>query len=228
MATDVARSAGGIVLTTAGLGGVVVAVEEGRAAFQRILTYTINSMTREIVNVLFLTAGLILTGHAILTPMLMVIIMITGDFPGMSVTADNVHASTTPNHWNVGQLTKACAVLGSCLLTFCLGALLLGRFWLKLDTAHLQTLSMIVLVFGSEATLYAARERRRMWSSMPGTWVIVATLFDIVIISILATRGIAMHALPLGVVAATLLAAFVFAFLLDLVKVPTFRRFHVT
>jgi H+-transporting ATPase len=86
MATDVARSAGGIVLTTAGLGGVVVAVEEGRAAFQRILTYTINSMTREIVNVLFLTAGLILTGHAILTPMLMVIIMITGDFPGMSVT----------------------------------------------------------------------------------------------------------------------------------------------
>lgn len=128
MATDVARSAAGIVLTSAGLGGVVVAVEEGRAAFQRILTYTINSMTKKIVNVLFLMAGLILTEHDILTPMLMVIIMITGDFLGMSVTADNVHASTTPNHWNVDQLTKACAVLGSCLLTFCLSALLIGRF----------------------------------------------------------------------------------------------------
>jgi H+-transporting ATPase len=227
-ATDVAKSAAGIVLTTAGLGGVVAAVKEGRAAFQRILTYTINSMTKKIVNVLFLTAGLILTGHAILTPMLMVIIMITGDFLGMSVTADNVHASATPNHWHIGQLTKACTVLGTCLLGFCLSALLIGHFWLQLDTARLQTFSMITLVFGSEATLYAVRERRHMWSSMPGNWVIVATLFDIAIISTLATRGIAMHPLSFGVVASTLLAAIVFAFLLDLVKVPTFRRFQIT
>ena len=81
-ATDVAKSAAGIVLTTPGLGGIVAAVKEGRSAFQRILTYTLNSVTKKIVNVLFLTIGLIVTGHAILTPMLMVIIMITGDFLG--------------------------------------------------------------------------------------------------------------------------------------------------
>jgi H+-transporting ATPase len=57
-ATDVAKSAAGIVLTTAGLGGIVAAVKEGRSAFQRILTYTLNSVTKKIVNVLFLVIGL--------------------------------------------------------------------------------------------------------------------------------------------------------------------------
>lgn len=45
-ATDVAKSAAGIVLTTARLGGIVAAVKEGRSAFQRILTYTLNLSRR--------------------------------------------------------------------------------------------------------------------------------------------------------------------------------------
>ena len=84
-ATDVAKSAAGIVLTEPGLGGIVASLKEGRMTFQRILTYTLNSVTKKIVQVLFLAVGLVMTGHAILTPMLMVIIMLTGDFLGMSL-----------------------------------------------------------------------------------------------------------------------------------------------
>jgi len=40
-ATDVAKSAAGLVLTKAGLGGIVASVKEGRVTFQRILTYTL-------------------------------------------------------------------------------------------------------------------------------------------------------------------------------------------
>ena len=94
-ATDVAKSAAGIVLTKPGLGGIVASVKEGRVTFQRILTYTLNSVTKKIVQVLFLAVGLVMTGHAILTPMLMVIIMLTGDFLGMSLTTDNVRPSPT-------------------------------------------------------------------------------------------------------------------------------------
>ena len=67
-ATDVAKSAAGIVLTEPGLGGIVASVKEGRVTFQRILTYTLNSVTKKIVQVLFLAVGLVMTGHAILTP----------------------------------------------------------------------------------------------------------------------------------------------------------------
>ena len=47
-ATDVAKSAAGIVLTKPGLGGIVASVKEGRVTFQRILTYTLNSVTKKI------------------------------------------------------------------------------------------------------------------------------------------------------------------------------------
>ena len=194
-ATDVAKSASGIVLTAAGLGGIVAAVKEGRSAFQRILTYTLNSVTKKIVNVLFLVIGLIATGHAILTPMLMVIIMITGDFLGMSITTDNVRQSEAPNRWQIGNLTKAGAALGACLLAFCVTMLLVGKYELRLDIRALQTLAMVTLVFGGEATLYAIRERRHLWASRPGNWVIAASIADVLIVSVLAIRGIAMQAL---------------------------------
>jgi H+-transporting ATPase len=67
-ATDVAKSAAGVVLTDPGLAGIVAAVKEGRLTFQRILTYTLNSVTKKIVQVLFLGVGLIMTGHAISRP----------------------------------------------------------------------------------------------------------------------------------------------------------------
>ena len=66
-ATDVAKSAAGMVLTEPGLAGIVAAVREGRITFQRILSYTLNSITKKIVQVLFLAIGLIITGQAILT-----------------------------------------------------------------------------------------------------------------------------------------------------------------
>ena len=223
-ATDVAKSAAGIVLTAPGLGGIVAAVTEGRLAFQRILTYTLNSVTKKIANLLFLTIGLIVTGHAILTPMLMVIIMITGDFLGMSVTTDHVQASARPNQWRIGRLTVAGIVLGAGFLAFCSGVLLLGKFRLGLDLRSLQTLAMITLVFGGEGVLYVVRERRHLWSSRPGRWVVVATLADVLIITGLAVRGIGMQALSIPIVGGVLAGAVLFALLLDLIKVPVFRR----
>ena len=112
-ATDVAKSAAGMVLTDAGLGGIVAAVKEGRITFQRILSYALNSITKKTVQVLFLAIGLLLTGHAILTPLLMVLIMITGDFLGMSLTTDHVRPSPQPNAWRVGNLTIAGVTMGT-------------------------------------------------------------------------------------------------------------------
>ena len=112
-ATDVAKSAAGIVLTKPGLGGIVASVKEGRVTFQRILTYTLNSVTKKIVQVLFLAVGLVMTGHAILTPMLMVIIMLTGDLLGMSLTTDNVRPSPMPNAWRIGSIDDRGCLHGS-------------------------------------------------------------------------------------------------------------------
>ena len=153
-ATDVAKSAAGMVLTQPGLGGVVAAVREGRVTFQRILTYTLNIITKKVATVLFLAAGLLLTGHAILTPMLMVIVMVTGDFLAMALTTDHVQPSPQPNVWRIGHLTLAGGVLGAGFLAFCTGIIAAGAFLLRLNTGALQSLAFITLVFGGQAQFY--------------------------------------------------------------------------
>ena len=132
-ATDVAKSAAGMVLTEPGLAGIVAAVKEGRITFQRILSYTLNSITKKTVQVLFLAIGLLMTGHAILTPLLMVLIMITGDFLGMSLTTDNVRPSPAPNAWRIGNLTIAGVIMGIGELLFCTAILAFGAYRMGFD-----------------------------------------------------------------------------------------------
>jgi len=211
-------------LTEAGLAGIVAAVKEGRITFQRIQTYTLNSIVKKVVTVLFLIAGLVMTGQAILTPLLMIIVMVAGDFLAMSLTTDNVRPSPTPNAWRIGRLTLAGVILGVCLLAFCTGVLAVGKYGLNLRIEALQTLAFIVLVFGGQATLYAIRERRHLWGASPSLMLALASIADIAIGAVLAVNGIAMARLPASIVAATLAAAVVFSFVLDLVKVPIFAH----
>jgi H+-transporting ATPase len=226
-ATDVAKSAAGVVLTEAGLGGIVAAVKEGRVTFQRILTYTLNSVMKKILQVLLLAVGLVMTGHAVLTPMLMVIVMITGDFLAMSLTTDRVLPSETPNSWNIGKITVAGVLLGVCFLAFAASVLAFGKFEMRLGIEALQTLSVVAIVFGGQATTYVVRGRARLWGLRPSIWLVLSSVADIAIISTLAIGGIAMAPLHPSVIACEFAAALVFGLILDGVKVPVFARLGI-
>ena len=227
-ATDVAKSAAGVVLTEAGLIGIVSAVKEGRITFQRILTYTLNSVMKKILQVLLLAVGLVMTGHAVLTPMLMVIVMITGDFLAMSLATDRVRPSKTPNSWQIGRISAAGVVLGVCFLAFSTAILAVGKFQLHLDIAALQTLSVVGIVFGSQATTYVIRGRQHLWGLRPSVWLVLSSIADVLIISILATFGIAMAPLPIALIATEFGAAFAFGAILDIVKIPVFARLRIS
>jgi len=226
-ATDVAKSAAGMVLTEAGLGGIVAAVKEGRVTFQRILTYTLNSVIKKIVQVLLLAIGLVMTGHAVLTPMLMVIVMITGDFLAMSLTTDRVRPSAMPNSWNVGKITGAAVFLGLCFLAFCVGIMVVGKFELRLGIEPLRTLLVVAIVYGSQATIYALRARRHMWGLRPTMWLVLSSLADVAIITVLANRGIAMAPLSLSTLGCELAGAALFGLILDTIKIPILSRFGI-
>ena len=226
-ATDVAKSAAGIVLTTPGLSGIVASVKEGRITFQRVLTYTLNSVTKKIVQVLFLATGLLMTGHAIFTPMLMVIIMLTGDFLGMSLTTDNVQPSPLPNHWRIGKLTIAGVFMGISELVFCMAVLAFAKLRLNLGIETLRTIAFVTVVFGNQATTYTNRARQRIWSSRPSNWLVASSVIDLAIASTLATWGIAMAPLSIPFVAGIFVATALFALFVDLVKVPVYHRLNI-
>jgi H+-transporting ATPase len=177
--------------------------------------------------VLLLVVGLIVTGHAILTPLLMVIIMITGDFLGMSLTTDNVRPSPKPNSWRIANLTVAGVAMGGGSLVFCVSVLAFGIYKMHFDIETLRTLAFVSIVFVKQATTYTNRERRRLWSSRPSSWLIASSVADVLIASLLSIGGMAMTALPAWIVAGVFALAAAFALILDSVKVPTFRALGI-
>ena len=91
----------------------------------------------------------------------------------------------------------------------------------------LRTLAFVVIIFGNQATTYTNRERQRLGSSRPSLWLVGSSVVDLTIASTLATCGIAMTPLPVSVVGEILLAAVVFAFVVDFAKVPLFNRLKI-
>lgn len=223
-ATDVAKSAAGIVLTEPGLAGIVAAVKEGRVTFQRILTYMLRSIITRTPQVLFLAIGLVMTGHAILTPMLMVISMITGDFLSMSSTTDNVVPSVRPNAWRINNLTLAGILIGIADLAFCTAALATGKFILHLDLNSLRTLTLVTIAYNGQAVFYVARERRRLWSSRPSLTMVFSSLADLSIITGLSVSGLLMAALSPLIIGGIFLAAVLLALVMDQIKLWLFAR----
>ncbi len=227
-ATDVAKSAAGLVLTNPGLKGIVAAVREGRITFQRILNYALNSVTKKIVQVMLLCVGLIITGHAVFTPTLMIIVMLAGDILGMSLTADNVQPSSVPNQWRIGNMTMAGVFMGVSELAFCVCVLAIGHFHMRMGIATLQTLVFVTLVCGNQATTYAIRAHRRIWSAPhPSRWVVLSSIADVLIAVTLASCGWLMMPLSFWVVSSVVAGAIAFAFVLDLVKVSVFSRLKI-
>ena len=141
----------------------------------------------------------------------MVIVMVTGDFLGMSLTTDRVEASGAPNAWRIGRLTLAGVALGACLLAFFSAALAIGHYGLRLGTGALQTLAFVSLVFGGQAAVYAIRSRRHLWGLRPSSWLPAPSSANLGIASGLAIGGAAMAPLPALVVAGLLAATVAFA-----------------
>jgi H+-transporting ATPase len=226
-ATDVAKAAAGMVMIEPGLGGIVFAVREGRIAFQRLLTYTFNMLVKKFEIVLFLALGLGLTGQAVLTPALMVLLFMTNDFLAMSLTTDRASAALSPSVWRMPSITGAAMLLGVCKLAFSLAMLAYGKFQLGLEAGGLQTLAFVTLVFGNQGVLFVLRERGRLWSSWPSRWVLASSAVDVAIVSALALSGILMQPLPWQLLAEVLMAAAAFALALDQIKLPITHAFKV-
>jgi H+-transporting ATPase len=195
-ATDVAKAAAGIVLTDPGLGGIITCIKEGRSAFQRVLTYTLSILVNKSATLVVLGAGLVMTGHAVLTPLLQVLAMLAGDFVTMSRAADRVKPSPYPNAWRVRNLTLAAIPLGFFKLTYYVGVLAIGWFIGGLDPGQMRTLTLLMLVFAGQATVYVLREHGHFWSSRPATIMLLASSADVAIVASFGIGGVLMTPLP--------------------------------
>ena len=217
-ATDVAKAAAGLVLTSPGLAGILDAIREGRAAFHRIRTYTLSMVVRKIAFVLYLALGLVITGQAVLTPLLMVLLLIVNDFLTMAITTDRALVSSHPRHWRIGRIVSEGGIYGLATLGYATLMLQIGRDFWHLPLAEIRTLSFLTLMLAIQASVYVIREERWFWLSAPSIWLASATVAMVAFSLFVARFGILMAPLSWNILGIIIASVFLFTFLLDLLK----------
>lgn len=177
-ATDVAKSAASVVLTTEGLSGIVDLVKGGRAIYQRVLTWIVNKVSRTILKSGFVVVAFLATGRFVISAVGMMLLVFITDFAKIALSTDFVRPSNKPDTWNIGPLVTLAAILGLLMLGEALGLLAIG--WRQFDLARhpgqLATFTFQTLLFLALFSIVSIRERRVFWSSFPSP-VFSAALF---------------------------------------------------
>jgi H+-transporting ATPase len=226
-ATDVAKAAASLVLTSPGLGNLVNAIETSRRIYQRMLTYTLNKIIKTIEIAFFLSFGLIFFHTFVTTPLLMVLLLFTNDFVTMSISTDNVTPSPKPNRWNVRSIVLSAIFLALPILVLSFGIFWYAHTILQLPLANLQTLLFVMLVYSGQGTIYLVRERKHFWNSKPSKWMLIGTTVDILVVGLLATQGILMAQIPVLLVVEIIGVVTIYLILLDFIKVIIFSKMNL-
>ena len=179
-ATDVARGAASVVLTTEGLSGIVDLVTNGRAIYQRVLTWIVNKVSRTILKAGFVVAAFLVTGQFVISALGMVLVVFMTDFVKIALSTDRVRSSQKPETWNIGPLVSVAVVLGLLMMVEALGLLAIGWHWFRLgnDAGRLQTFTFQTLLFFALFSIVSIRERRAFWRSRPSKVLGLALIGD--------------------------------------------------
>ena len=223
-ATDVARAAASIVLTSPGLVDALAAVRISRAIYQRMLTYTINKIMKTLEIAVFLSLGVMLTGQFVITPLLIVLLLFTNDFVTMTIATDHVVPSPQPDRWDVRGLMTTGGALAAGVLVLSFTVFFAGRDWLGLPLAQLQTVVFVMLVATGQGNVYLVRERGPFWRSAPSRWLVASSAADLLVVVTMASTGVLMAPVALPLLLALLGVVAAYLLVLDRVKLWLFSR----
>jgi magnesium-transporting ATPase (P-type) len=191
-ATDVAKAAASVVLTTEGLAGIVDLVTNGRAIYQRVLTWIVNKVSRTILKSGFVVLAFLATGRFVISALGMILLVFMTDFVKIALSTDRVRPSAKPETWNIGPLVRVGVALGLLMLVEALGLLLLGwrRFGLAGSPGTLHTFSFLALLFFAIFSIVSIRERRAFWASRPSAMLAAALAADALAGVAIGLRGL--------------------------------------
>ena len=149
-ATDAARAAADIVLTTPGLSVIIDAIKESRKIFQRMNSYAIYRIAETLRVLLFMTLAILIFNFYPVTPVMIVMLALLNDGAILSIAYDNVRYKDQPEAWNMRLVLGISTVLGIAGVTLRLPSLLPRRTCLSprprahpnahvLETVHRRT-----------------------------------------------------------------------------------------
>ena len=195
-ATNAARAAASIVLTTSGLSVIIDAIKESRRIFQRMNSYAIYRIAETLRVLLFMTLSILVFNFYPLTAVMIVILALLNDGAILSIAYDNVKYKDQPEAWNMRMVLGIATVLGVIGVVSAFGLFYLGERVFHLDREHIQTLMYLKLSVAGHLTIFLTRTRGPFWSIRPAKILWGAVLGTQILATLFAVYGVFMT--PLG------------------------------
>jgi H+-transporting ATPase len=229
-ATDAARAAADLVLTSPGLSVIVTAVEEARRIFARMNSYAIYRITETIRIMVFVVLAMITFDFYPITAIMIILLAFLNDVPIMAIAYDRTWLDPKPVRWNMRSVLTVSTVLGlfGVIQTFLI--LLVARQWLKLDDAEIQTLIFLKLAIAGHLTLFITRTRRPLLARpRPAPLMVWSAIATKILATIVVAFGFGLVTPiswpEIGIIWAYCLA---WMFVADRVKVATYRHLDLS
>jgi H+-transporting ATPase len=224
-ATDAARAAASIVLTTPGLSVIIDAIKESRRIFQRMNSYAIYRIAETLRVLLFVTASILIFNFFPLTAVMIVMLALLNDGAILTIAYDNVHYSDRPEAWNMRLVLGVSTVLGIIGPIAAFGLFYLGDRVFHLSHAQLQPMMYLLLSVAGHMTIFLTRTRGPFWSIAPARPLWIACLGTQILATCIAIFGFLMPPLDWRWAAAVWGYALIWALLSDRVKLLAYRVF---
>jgi H+-transporting ATPase len=224
-ATDAARAAADIVLTTPGLSVIVDAVKESRKIFQRMQSYAIYRIAETIRVLLFMTLSILVFNFYPVTAVMIVLLALLNDGAILSIAYDRVRYSNAPERWDMRRVLGISTVLGVAGVIASFGLFYLGERVFHLDRPTIQTLMYLKLSVAGQLTIFVTRTRGPFWSQRPAGILLLAVLGAQLTATLVAVYGVLMN--PVGWGWALFVWGYAAAWFLfnDRVKLAAYRIF---
>ncbi len=223
-ATDVAKSAADLVLTSNGVELIVSAVKESRSIFERMVTYTVKKASRVIQTSVFLSFAFLILRFLPMKSIQLILALFLSDIGSISLATDNELSANKPDTWDIKAIFSFSMVFG--ILTIAEAAVIayLGLSILAVTHQQFETLIFIVFITSMELMTFSIRERRAFWSSFPSIFVITQVVLAILISYLFAYFGILMAPVSLSIILITLGIGMLFLLFGDRLKILLLSR----
>ncbi|RFA06721.1 plasma-membrane proton-efflux P-type ATPase [Subtercola boreus] len=221
-ATDAARAAAAIVLTTPGLSVIIDAIRESRRIFQRMNSYAIYRIAETLRVLLFMTLAILVFNFYPVTAIMIVLLALMNDGAILAIAYDHVLYRNKPEKWKMRPVLSIASVLGIMGTIAVFGLLFLAQNVFHLSGPEVQTMMYLKLSVAGHLTIFLTRTRGPFWSQRPARILVIAVFGTQAIATCFALFGLFMAALPWWWVAFVWGYAIVWALLNDRVKLATY------
>jgi len=174
-ATDAARAAASIVLTTPGLSVIIDAIKESRKIFQRMNSYAIYRIAETLRVLIFMTLAILLFNFYPLTAIMIVMLALLNDGAILSIAFDQVRYRNTPEAWNMRVVLGVATVLGLAGPLAAFGLFYAADRVFRLGHPQIQTMMYLMLSVAGHLTIFQTRARGPWWSTRPA-WIVLAAV----------------------------------------------------